>query len=101
MTWAGTGVLWTIAAGVLETRFAFLQGESYVARLGEVGKEEIIVWVAVLLHDRAQHALVGRERIDAAVLERGEGDGVVPHIHDVDARHDLFEVTAGGRCAGR
>ena len=59
--------------GVLEARLALLQGEADVARFGEVGKEEIVIGVAVLLHDRAQHAFVGREGIDAAVLERGEG----------------------------
>ena len=87
--------------GVLEARLVLLQGEADVARLGEVGKKQVVVGASVLLHDRAQHALVGGERIDAAVLERGEGGRIVPHVEDLHARHDLLQVGAGGRGAGR
>ena len=45
--------------GVLEARLALLQGEADIARLGEVGKKQIVVGTSGPLHDRAQHALVG------------------------------------------
>ena len=53
--------------------------------------------MTVPLDDGAEYGFIGRKRIDLAVLEQPEGDGVIAHVDEFDVGHDLLEVGTGGR----